>query len=61
MASVSATAPEAEAGAPTCPSRSAKLVSLFPPVGARICSAAGLAPSGLPWLSCHASPGDPAE
>lgn len=60
MASVSATVPAAEAGAPTCPSLSAKLVSLFPPVGARICSAAGLAPFGLPSPARHASPGEPA-
>lgn len=62
-ASVAATVPAAEAGVLTCPShtgaarpRSAKLLSLFPPVGTRICSAALLAPSGLPRPALRAFP-----
>lgn len=59
--------PAAEPGALTRPSHtgaerplSAKLVSLFPPFGTRICRAAVLAPSGLPRPARRASPGEPA-
>lgn len=56
-----ATVPATQAGVPTCPPpRSAKLVSLFPLVGASIFGAAGLDPSGLPRQARSASPREPA-